>query len=214
MSLTNTNNRPTTFYLVRHAETLGNIEERLIGQSESPLTENGVKQAEELAKKLKDVRFGAVYASDLSRSIHTAQIIAKPHSIRINICKQIKELSFGKYEGWKSADFMAIFGEIVKQREQMGDQERLAHLVDPEIETDLSAAKRMARFLRKTAPKYPNQNVLVVSHGAILRSFLIYTKLFTYQKLPHGSIKNCGYIVLKNDASRFYIEGTSGIEIL
>ena len=204
---------PTTFYLIRHAETLGNVEERLIGQSSSPLTDNGIKQAEWLAEKLKDVRFVAAYSSDLSRSIRTAQIIAKPHKIEVNTSALVRELSFGKYEGWKSENFMKIFGGVVKQREQMSDEDRLAHVVDPEIETDISAAKRMARFLDETAQTYHGETVLVVSHGAIMRSFLIYLKLFTYQKLPHGSIHNCGYIVLEKNDEGFQIKVTNGLEI-
>ncbi len=205
---------PTTFYLIRHAETLGNVEEKLIGQSESPITDNGIIQAEDLAEKLKDVRFVAAYSSDLSRSIRTAQIIAKPHKIEVNTSALVRELSFGKYEGWKSEDFMKIFGEIVKQREKMTNEERLAHMVDSEIETDLSAAKRMARFLDETAQTHPGETVSVVSHGAIMRSFLIYSKQFTYQNLPHGTIKNCSYVVLKKQNDKYKLEKLDRIDLI
>ena len=206
--------KATTFYLVRHAETVGNVEEKLIGQSSSPLTDNGVKQAEDLAEELKNVRFGAIYASDLNRAIQTAQIIAKPHKLEVKTSELIRELSFGKYEGWRSEDFMKIFGEVVKQREQMSDEDRLAHVVDPEIETDISAAKRMARFLDETAQSHPGETVLAVSHGAILRSFLIYFKLFNYHNLPHGAIKNCSYVVLKKQNDKYALEKLDRIDLV
>ncbi|MBI2630816.1 histidine phosphatase family protein [Candidatus Nomurabacteria bacterium] len=53
-----------TLYLVRHGETEWNVKKITQGQSESTLTENGIRQAEETAEKLKDIKFDAIFSSD------------------------------------------------------------------------------------------------------------------------------------------------------
>jgi alpha-ribazole phosphatase len=55
-------------YLVRHGETEWNVKKITQGQSESYLTEKGVEQAKETAEKLKDVKFDAIFSSDLNRT--------------------------------------------------------------------------------------------------------------------------------------------------
>ena len=62
-------------YLIRHGETSWNCEKRLQGQSDSPLTEEGIRQAKALAGRLSTISFDAVYSSDLERARQTVHII-------------------------------------------------------------------------------------------------------------------------------------------
>ena len=66
----------TEFYIVRHGETAANSRNVVQGQNDVPLNETGLAQAARLAERLKAVHFDAVYASDLSRAMRTARIIA------------------------------------------------------------------------------------------------------------------------------------------
>jgi probable phosphoglycerate mutase len=61
---------PVRILLVRHGETVYNVEGRWQGQSDSPLTERGRAQARELARALADEPITAVYSSDLPRRGH------------------------------------------------------------------------------------------------------------------------------------------------
>src|SRR5437879_13343918 len=63
---------PVRILLVRHGETVFNVEGRWQGQSDSPLTERGLAQARELARALAEVSIAAIYSSDLGRAIDTA----------------------------------------------------------------------------------------------------------------------------------------------
>ena len=59
----------TTLYIVRHGQSVANLEERFAGHSDFPLTDLGRRQAACAAAYLKEhVRLDAVYASDLSRA--------------------------------------------------------------------------------------------------------------------------------------------------
>ena len=68
----------TLLYLVRHGETVDNANHIMQGQTPGELNEQGIKQAEELADRLKDEPIDAFISSDLQRSIHTCKLIAAP----------------------------------------------------------------------------------------------------------------------------------------
>lgn len=55
-------------YVVRHGETNWNVQGLLQGHTDIPLNEQGVKQAHELKEKLKEISFGKILSSDLSRA--------------------------------------------------------------------------------------------------------------------------------------------------
>ena len=67
----------TTLYLVRHGETVDNVNQIMQGQTQGELTENGIRQAQQVSENFKDVPLDVVIASDLKRSIDTARIICR-----------------------------------------------------------------------------------------------------------------------------------------
>ena len=67
----------TQFFLVRHGETLWNLEGKIQGHLDSPLTKTGIAQAESLAVHLNSQNFAALYSSDLGRAYETARCISK-----------------------------------------------------------------------------------------------------------------------------------------
>ena len=73
----------TTLYLVRHGETIDNVNQIMQGQTQGQLTENGIRQAEEVRDQMANEHFSAIISSDLRRSADTAKIIAEPHHIEV-----------------------------------------------------------------------------------------------------------------------------------
>ena len=65
------------------------------GHSDSPLTAQGITQAKELAKKLKNVKFDLIFSSDLLRAKRTAEIIALEHKLFVQTSKLLRERDFG-----------------------------------------------------------------------------------------------------------------------
>ena len=61
-------------FVIRHGQTVSNVERRTTGQGETPLTEIGKAQAERIRAVLQSFRFDRVYSSDLSRAVHTQRI--------------------------------------------------------------------------------------------------------------------------------------------
>ena len=65
----------TTLLLIRHGQTQANLEGRVQGHSDAPLTELGQAQARAIAARLADDRPAALYVSPLGRARATAEII-------------------------------------------------------------------------------------------------------------------------------------------
>src|SRR3990172_8873638 len=85
--------------LLRHGETAWNRERRYQGWTDTPLSAEGLLQAEAAARELKEHAFAAVYASPLRRARDTAAAIAAPHRLEVETDPAFKDLGFGQWEG-------------------------------------------------------------------------------------------------------------------
>jgi broad specificity phosphatase PhoE len=89
----------TKITLVRHGETEWNVAMRLQGTKNSPLTENGIKQAELVAEALSQQKFHRLISSDLDRALKTAAILNIYHHLQIEEEPALRERNFGIMEG-------------------------------------------------------------------------------------------------------------------
>ena len=136
----------TTLYLVRHGETVDNVNQIMQGQTQGQLTDNGIRQAEEVRDQMALEDFSAIIASDLKRSVDTAQIIAEPHHLEVIQMPLLRERDWGGFTGRFIPD---LKGEVWPD-----DIETLENL--------LSRAGEFIAYVRKT---YPGKKVLAVGHG-------------------------------------------------
>ncbi|MGF6952343.1 hypothetical protein QF028_004848 [Neobacillus sp. B4I6] len=65
--------KEVNLYFVRHGETHYNVEKRLQGFCDSPLTDKGIEQAKSVGIGLSEIEFKAVYASESQRVVDTAR---------------------------------------------------------------------------------------------------------------------------------------------
>lgn len=197
----------TTFYIVRHGETEWNVKGLIQGHEDSPLTKNGIKQTKALAKSFKNISIDVVFSSDLLRSQKTAEIIALEKKLAIKLTKVLRERNFGKYEG-KEHEALREFDILF---EKLSEEEKFSFTNSSDIESDEQIVTRLITFLREAAITHPGKTVLVVTHGGIMRAFLIHLGIGTYQTLTRGAIKNAAYIKLLSDGVDFFIKETKGI---
>src|SRR5260221_11136106 len=95
----------TTFYIVRHGQTVWNVEHKMQGHMDSPLTNEGLAQARVLAEQFAPISFDAVFSSDVLRAKRTAEIIAIDKKIVVQTTKLLRESSLGKHEGRRWEEF-------------------------------------------------------------------------------------------------------------
>ncbi|MDQ0725598.1 histidine phosphatase family protein [Microbacterium sp. W4I20] len=97
---------PERLLLVRHGQTTWNLQRRLQGQLDSPLTDDGIAQANAMAARLAQIGIGTICSSPLGRALHTAEIIAGRIGVDVIEVPELAELHHGDLAGmtWDEID--------------------------------------------------------------------------------------------------------------
>src|SRR6267143_1947718 len=85
-------------YLVRHGEVEGAASGKLLGRTDAPLSECGLEQSRQLAKKLSAAQLSAIYSSDLQRAGVTAETIGIHHQLKVQQSSAWREVDMGDWE--------------------------------------------------------------------------------------------------------------------
>lgn len=153
-------------YLVRHAETEWNKEERLQGWSDSPLSDYGRQTAKKLAHKLESIPFNMAYSSDLGRARESVEILVGQRHIPIEYTKDLRELCLGPWEG---KTFQEVKIQEPEKMKRYFESPQLHELEGYENYHDLQ--KRIKSFLgRLKESSY--QHVLIVGHGVSVQCII------------------------------------------
>ena len=176
-------NNKLKLYIVRHGETEWNILEKFQGQLDSPLTLRGITQIEETSKKFENIKFEAVYTSELGRTVSTAKIILKhnnPEKLR-NITKKLKlqklselnEIHFGE---WQGMTFEEIFLKYPKEAHNYFHNVKNYTAKNIKGEELIDGLKRFLKGLNKIRTSHKSGNILIITHGTVLELFLNHTQ--------------------------------------
>lgn len=157
----------TKIILVRHGETQGNREGLFRGRADFPLNDNGLRQAQDLAQALKRYELEAVYSSPLSRARVTAELIAQPHNLKIEIEPDLNNIKLGIWEGRPKAEIEKRFPRLWQL--WITEPERLQL---PDAETLQDVQTRAFSVLERIAHENSGQTLAVVTHRAVLKPLL------------------------------------------
>ncbi len=160
---------PTRFLLIRHGETEWNIEGRLQGWRDSPLSAHGLGQAMRLAESLAGAAPVALYCSDAGRALTTASAIGMRISQTPVQDPRLREISFGHWEGHISAGMPP---DILAAKEGIMAMDPTCTQSLPGGESPATVSARVWSCLDELAHRYQGATVLVVSHGGVLASVL------------------------------------------
>jgi len=159
---------PTTrLYLVRHGATQLTAEDRFSGAIGVELSDEGRHQVGRLSERLAHDAISAVYCSPLSRTVETAEILARPHRLPLVRRDGLREISHGRWEGLTRREVEERFAE-----------EYAAWEADPFTfapdggESGLLVLARALPVVREIVVSHRGETVLVVSHKATLRIIL------------------------------------------
>lgn len=153
-------------YLLRHGDCRRDQVRRYIGQVDLPLNANGRAQARALQKKLAQVPFKRIYASDLKRCRETARIIAGPQSRGIRSVPQLREIKLGYWDGRPQAKIRQYHPDEYRQR-----GENLLGFRPPGGESFADLQERVVPAFRELI-KEEQGTVLLVAHAGVNRTIL------------------------------------------
>jgi broad specificity phosphatase PhoE len=156
---------PFVITLLRHGESVGNVEARWQGQSDYPLTETGRAQANALAErwKLDGMKFDLIVTSPLIRANETAEIVSSALNVNVEPDSLWLERDNGEYSGLTANEVRKNFiqpGFYSPYDSVGGDGEG-------DWELFLRAGQALHALLRREP-----RNYLVVSHGGLLNQVM------------------------------------------
>lgn len=156
----------TILFAVRHGETDWNLTEKQQGHLNSPLTDEGIKQAYYLADELASRNIDVLYSSDLGRALQTAEIIAAKLTLDIHTDRRLRERHLGSMQGLTKRQFA----------EKFPDEAEKFNTNDPDyiLPGGESARQRHIRCIEcaeDLAKHQIGKRLLVVAHGGVLKSF-------------------------------------------
>lgn len=155
----------TTIYLTRHGETQWNVEKRMQGQQDSPLTDLGVRQATWLRDALAHIGFAAIYTSSSPRARRTAEILRHQRTLDLIERGDLREISLGPWEGRLDSEvqqnYATAFNAFWKT----------PHLYIPENggESYVDLQKRVLPLITSLLEKHAGEIILIVTHTVVLK---------------------------------------------
>jgi broad specificity phosphatase PhoE len=164
-----------TFYLFRHGETAWNAEGRFQGHLDVALNDKGREQARSIGIKLRGEEIEALLASDLIRSIETAEIVARELEVATGrfspLFKDsgVKEAYLGRAQGLTLEEIRASFGDELVHRWKSNEVSD-ADICYPDGETGREVVARSLDAIRRFAIAHPEfTRVAICSHGGVIR---------------------------------------------
>ena len=131
-------------YLVRHAQTPWNGENRIQGHSDLPLSPLGERQAKQLGERFASHHLQGIFTSALQRSVQTARAIASGngHGVSPLVERELAEMHLGAWEGLTPAEVDRRFQNAYQQW-----RDRPSSVAIPEAEPLEAFRQRVRRAL-------------------------------------------------------------------
>lgn len=192
----------TEIYLIRHTQAQGNRYRMMQGSWDGEITELGRQQIEALAERFSTIQVDAVYSSDLSRAIRTAEAAARHGGLPIQTRTALRELDVGPWE-------KCFFGNVRHAQPELARRflEDAGNWRMEGAETCGEVRERALAELRKIAEENEGKTVAVVSHGITIRCIMSGITGISLADREHLPIfRNTAVTKLLWDGGMFHVE--------
>ena len=188
----------TTLYLVRHGESESNAARVFTGHFDSPLTQNGRRQAEAVAEALARVRVDRVVSSDLSRARDTAEAIALRHGLAVETFAELREIDLGEMTGRPVDDVLSH-----------PDWNEDGFVQWPGGEALDAVFERAFGLVRRVVEESPDRTVVIVGHGGVTRILVSHFQGLL-PKLERARAVNANITKVTTDGAIYTVEQLFG----
>jgi broad specificity phosphatase PhoE len=201
--------------LIRHGQTLANVEGHWTGWSETPLTELGLTQIEAVAQRIaaEFPQVDALYTSPLPRALKTARAIAAAVGLEPVPLDELREIDFGDLNGISLEGMEEQYPELFERWKVKTDID----FVWPGGERRADFYRRVGSALEQVLAGHSEGLVVLVAHGGTLRSLLAHLLPASMSEWWTYTLDNCGItrvalqdgrasLVILNDASHLPLE--------
>ena len=157
---------PTRILFIRHGETDWNVKRIIQGWKGTRLNALGLRQAAVMAKRVQGLGLAidGILCSDLLRAAQTAAALSKRLKLKVQRRKDLRERSFGDWEGRRVEDVLA------KYKLGPGTRKDPFLAFEPHGGESMPVfAKRMKRFLAAVIKEHKGKTMAAVTHGGPVR---------------------------------------------
>jgi len=170
-----------TVLFCRHGETTANRDDKAT-KEDVPMTETGVEQANQLARRIQLRDVSTVYTSTLQRARQTGAIVAAPHDLSPEPMAVFREISVGEFSGQPAAAWHTA----------LRDADDIYEWTPPGGESFEQAEERLLTAFTELRRRYTDDDtVVVVGHGGIIRIFVLSLLGANYKSFFNLNQANC-----------------------
>ncbi|WP_310558445.1 2,3-bisphosphoglycerate-dependent phosphoglycerate mutase [Flavobacterium sp.] len=178
----------STLILIRHGQSIYNLENRFTGSLDVDLTALGKQESELAAQKIMNFKFDFAYTSTLKRAKESLQIILTTihqNNIKIIANQALNERNYGSLQGLNKAETIAKCGF-----KQVEIWRRSYNIRPPEGESLEDTYNRTISFykLEIESKLKSNKTILIVAHGNSLRALVMYLENISQEEICNLNI--------------------------
>ncbi len=197
-------------YVVRHGESVDDIEDCYGGIADFSLTEAGKQTAEQLADKLKDSEIKIFYTSPYKRAFETAEIIKKSLNCEIRTIQDLRERnSYGVLSGVNKAKSKEIFSNIFQNLKGKPGDYYSDESVPGDEPKDLFDQRVQSAFKKITEDADGFDTIGIVTHGNVTRS--IYKNILSVK--GKVGLDLLAITIINFKPSKIRIEDSQGVDV-
>jgi len=189
----------TLFILVRHGQTEWNRNERFRGRADIPLNETGLAQAEATGRRVAaEWQPVAIYTSPLSRSVKTAEAIAKHFGLPVQLHPGLADIDYGEWQGLSPEEARQRWPDEIDAWYNRPQQARI-----PGGETLEDLRARAMQTVNELADRHPGETIVLVGHTVINRIVLLGVLGLGNERFWRIKQDTCAINVFEADAGDF-----------
>ena len=189
------------FHIVRHGQTHWNVQRRIQGQLDSELDEQGIAQAMERGKDFARMSLEAVYSSSSLRTRQTVENLLGSRVEPVVYLDELREVCWGIWQGEMWSDIEAAHPEMVEAYHKALPHFHVEGAETPK-QTQVRGVAAFEALISNHQDATADANILVVSHGAIMKKILAYytnIELTALHELP--ALPNCAHCIVEVNGS-------------
>lgn len=154
-------------YLLRHGEVENSAARKLLGYTDALLSEQGRKQALQLAERLASAGLSAVYSSDLKRALAMAEAVAERSHLTVRVDAAWREINMGEWDGRTIAELHEESPQLVAEL-----FDNPAAFAYPQGESFADFAARVQRAINQLLATHQSGAVALITHGGVCRAII------------------------------------------
>ncbi len=185
--------------LIRHGESVGNLEWRLQGHQEFILTDQGRAQAELVAQRLAGLEVAAVYSSPIRRAWDTAQAVARGLGLEVQALPDVQEYDFGELSGLTFVEIRERAPEVATAIASRAGQ----FPPYPGEEGRETFRRRVCDALWALEERWPGGTVALVTHAGPIAAFLLDVLGMPYRRPIPFTVSNGSITVVETPERRW-----------